>query len=227
MTGRGVAFELGLVEFDEVLGLPPRAIVELLGPLGCAAGQRGDEGTDVHSQRRGVDAGDGSALEAAPAFGGMGRLAMGPVQGQVLLGPEQRAGVRCRGEQRVAPLAAALIGRPNRKSTPLSSHHAINAGRAWWPSPRSRMRVSGQWRRMRRIGRRTGARVSTPEGVLAGRSTTARGRARSASWTGIGAKPRAPWNPFQNAGCRSPCAASKVSSMSGVIVSGGAAWLSQ
>ncbi len=71
-----------------------------------------------------------SALEVAPAFGGMGRLAMGLVQGQVLLGPEQRAGVRCRGEQQVAPLAAALIGRPNRKSTLLSSYDAINAGRA-------------------------------------------------------------------------------------------------
>ncbi len=198
MTGRGVAFELGLVEFDEVLGLPPRAIVELLGPLGGAAGQRGDEGTDVHSQRRGVDAGfdagDGSALEAAPAFGGMG-----PVQGQVLLGPERRAGVRCRGEQRVAPLAAALMAGQtgNRRCCPrtMPSMRAGHSGRHRAAGCVSRASGGGCADRAADRGAGLDARGCPGRAEHDGEGTRALGfmdRDRRET-------PRAPWNPFQNA----------------------------
>ncbi len=96
-AGRAVALQLGLVELDEVLGLAPGAIVELVEPLGRRPGQRRHHGADVRAERGRLDAGDDAAL-ALPGARGVSCLGMGAADWRPLLRPHHRAGVRCCGD---------------------------------------------------------------------------------------------------------------------------------
>ena len=76
-TGRSIGSELRLVQLDEVLGLPARAIEGGVNPFRRAVFDVGDDETGVEPERSGFDAGDGASL-AAPGFGLVARFRRQP-----------------------------------------------------------------------------------------------------------------------------------------------------
>src|SRR5450432_168173 len=78
-----VGGELGLVQFDQVLGLSAGAIETVVNPLGRADAQAGDDVTDVEPLFGRLDAGDDAAL-AMPGPGGMAGLGIAAHHGLVV-----------------------------------------------------------------------------------------------------------------------------------------------
>ena len=74
-SARGaVAFQLGLVELDQVFGLTPGAVERVVDPLGTAVLERGDDEADVEAQARGFDARHDPACVCSPRLGGIAGL---------------------------------------------------------------------------------------------------------------------------------------------------------
>ena len=72
-----VAGKLALVQLDQIFGIAPRAVIDLVQVFRAGRGQRGDDGSDVHAHRAGLDPGDDAAL-ALPtlcAVAGLGKEA--------------------------------------------------------------------------------------------------------------------------------------------------------
>ena len=67
-AGGSIGSELRLVQLDEVLGLPARAIEGVVNPFRRAVFDVGDDEAGVEPERGGFDAGDGAPL-AVPGFG--------------------------------------------------------------------------------------------------------------------------------------------------------------
>ncbi len=71
----------------------PRAVVALVEPLWRRARERSDDSSDIETEACRFNAGDDAPFHAVPALGGVGRLAMGSMGGEVLLDPHGSAGV--------------------------------------------------------------------------------------------------------------------------------------
>ena len=81
-AGRSIGSELRLVQLNEVLGLPARAMEGGVNPFRRAVFDVGDDETGIEPERSGFDAGDGAPL-AAPGFGLVARFGVAAHDGLV------------------------------------------------------------------------------------------------------------------------------------------------